>query len=113
VGIELDGTQIVAIAAFLRVINTLENIRQSIMLLESSLSVSSPEERKRLLQRAAAETGDSIRVLEGGGLHPDAVAHLRDARRMAEKAVRSVFFNRKHTEAAIRDQKKARAVLVD
>ena len=113
VGIELDGTQIVAIAAFLRVINTLENIRQRIMLLERSLSVSSPEERKRLLQRAAAETGDSIRVLEGGGLHPDAVAHLRAARRMAEKAVRSVFFNRKHTEAAIRDQKKARAVLVD
>jgi len=113
VGIELDGTQIVAIAAFLRVINTLENIRQSIMLLETSLSVSSPEERKRLLERAVSETGDSLRVLEGGGLHPDAVAHLRAARRMAEKAVRSVFFNRKHTEAAIRDQKKARAVLVD
>lgn len=113
VGIELDGTQIVAVAAFLRVINTLENIRQSIMLLETSLSVSSPEERKRLLERAASETGDSIRVLEGGGLHPDAVAHLRDARRMAEKAVQSVLFKRKHTEAAIRDQKKARAVLVE
>jgi hypothetical protein len=113
VGIELDGTQIVAIAAFLRVINTLENIRQSIMLLETSLSVSSHEERKRLLERAAGETRDSIRVLEGGGLHPDAVAHLRDARRMAKKAVQSLFFNRKHTEAAIRDQKKARAVLVE
>ena len=113
VGIELDGTQIVAIAAFLRVINTLENIRQSIMLLETSLSVSSPEERKRLLENAVSETADSIRVLEGGGLHPDAVARLRDARRMAEKAVQSLFFNRKHTEAAIRDQKKARAVLVE
>jgi hypothetical protein len=113
VGIELDGTQIVAIAAFLRVINTLENIRQSIMLLETSLSVSSPEERKRLLKNAVSETADSIRVLEGGGLHPDAVARLRDARRMAEKAVQSLFFNRKHTEAAIRDQKKARAVLVE
>jgi hypothetical protein len=113
VGIELDGTQIVAIAAFLRVINTLENIRQSVMLLETSLSVSSPEERKRLLENAVSETADSIRVLEGGGLHPDAVARLRDARRMAEKAVQSLFFNRKHTEAAIRDQKKARAVLVE
>src|SRR5881296_3082753 len=40
-GIELDGTQIVAIAAFLRVINVLENIRQSIVLLETSLAVSS------------------------------------------------------------------------
>src|SRR6058998_1260093 len=36
VGIELDGTQIVAVAAFLRVLNALENIRQSLELLESS-----------------------------------------------------------------------------
>src|SRR5712664_1541724 len=42
-GIELDGTQIVAIAAFLRVINVLENIRQSIELLETSRAVSSTE----------------------------------------------------------------------
>src|SRR5881296_806659 len=40
-GIEPDGTQSVAIAAFLRVSNVLENIRQSIMLLETSLAVSS------------------------------------------------------------------------
>ncbi|OLC38709.1 MAG: hypothetical protein AUH81_03525 [Candidatus Rokubacteria bacterium 13_1_40CM_4_69_5] len=42
VGIELDGTQIVAVAAFLRVINVLENIRQSIMLLEASLATEAP-----------------------------------------------------------------------
>jgi hypothetical protein len=60
VGIELDGTQIVAVAAFLRVINTLENIRQSIMLLETSLSVSSPEERKRLLERAARRSCQEV-----------------------------------------------------
>jgi len=68
-GIELDGTQIVAIAAFLRVINVLENIRQSIMLLEASLAVSSSAERARLLTRAVRETDDSTRVLTGGGLH--------------------------------------------
>ena len=112
-GIELDGTQIVAIAAFLRVINVLENIRQSIVLLEASLAVSSSAERRRLLERAVHETDDSIRVLSGGGLHADAVAHLQEARRLADKAVRSVFFGRKYTEKAIRDQKRARAFLVD
>jgi hypothetical protein len=111
-GIELDGTQIVAIAAFLRVINALENIRQSIEVLEASLEVSF-EERGRLLARAVRETDDSIRVLKGGGLHPEAVAQLQEARRLADKAVRSVFFGRTHTREAIREQTKARALLVE
>src|SRR5437667_3251218 len=111
-GIELDGTQIVAIAAFLRVINVLENIRQSIMLLEASRAVSSTE-RQGLLARAARETDDSIRVLRGGGRHAEAVAHLREARRLGDKAVRSLFFGRRYTQEAIREQKKARAFLVE
>jgi len=111
-GIELDGTQIVAIAAFLRVINALENIRQSIELLEASLEVPF-EERGRLLARAVHETDDSIRVLKGGGLHAEAVAPLQEARRLADKAVRSVFFGRRHTKEAIGEQKKARALLVE
>ncbi len=36
IGIRLDGTQVVAVAAFLRVINALENIRQSIELLRAA-----------------------------------------------------------------------------
>jgi hypothetical protein len=113
VGIRLDATQVVAVAAFLRVINVLENIRQSIMLLEASLAVSSSEEKRRNLEQAIRETADSTRVLMGGGLHPEAVAHLEKARRLAEKAVRSVFFSRKHTEEAIREHKRARALLVE
>jgi hypothetical protein len=113
VGIRLEATQVVAVAAFLRVINVLENIRQSIMLLEASLAMSSSEEKRRLLERAIRETDDSTRVLEGGGLHPGAVAHLQEARRLAEKAARSLFFSRRHTEEAIREQKEARALLVE
>ena len=112
VGIELDGTQIVAVAAFLRVVNALENIRESLTLLEASLKVSSTE-RQRLLERAARETADSARVLAGGGLHPEAVAHLQDAGRLVAKAIASGFFKRKHTEKAIREQQKARALLVE
>lgn len=112
VGIELDGTQIVAIAAFLRVVNALENIRESMAQLEASLDKGSGT-AKPLLQRAVNETKDSIRVLEGGGLHPEAVAHLKEARRLTKKAARSVFFRRKHTRNAIREQEKARAFLLE
>ena len=112
VGIELDGTQIVAIAAFLRVINTLENIRESLAQLDTSLEKRCGEAREHLV-RAVDETKDSISVLEGGGLHPEAVAHLREAKRLTKKASRSFFFRKKLTREAIDEQRKARAFLVE
>ena len=115
VGIELDGTQIVAIAAFLRVINALENIRQSIDLLESSRNkgIARRTEAKELIARSLNETQDSIRVLEGGGLHPEAVGHLREAQTFAKKAARSLFFRDRLTKQAIEEQNKARVQLVE
>ncbi|MGH7480074.1 MAG: hypothetical protein ACREJ8_10890 [Candidatus Methylomirabilales bacterium] len=112
IGIRLDATQVVAVAAFLRVVNTLENIRESIALLESSLDRRGME-AKELLDGAVSETGDSIRVLEGGGLHPEAVARLQDAKRLTQKANRSIFFRRKLTREAIGEQQRARAFLVE
>jgi hypothetical protein len=111
-GIELDGTQIVAIAAFLRVINTLENIRESIALLEQS-SVLHRHEAKRLLERAINETDDGIRVLEGGALHPQAVSHLKQAKRLSKRAARSFFRRHGLTRDAIEEQDRARAALVE
>ncbi len=111
VGIRLDATQVVAVAAFLRVLNALENIRQAIDLLEASLAGDSGR-LKALLRRAVRETEDSVQVLEGGGLHPEAVAHLRQASRLTDKAARSWLFKRKLTRDAIREQEKARAFLV-
>ncbi|MEE8197073.1 MAG: hypothetical protein V3T69_07850, partial [Acidiferrobacterales bacterium] len=64
IGINLDATQIVEVAAFLRVINGLENIRVSIELLEQS-SQAKGAQAKQLLKRAVAETNDSIDVLAG------------------------------------------------
>lgn len=113
VGIRLDATQVVAVAAFLRVINALENIRVSTELLEGSLRARFPEEAKELRERAIRETDDSIRALEGGGLHSEALAHLREARRLTKKAIHSLFFERKHTRKAIGAQQKARALLVE
>lgn len=82
VGIRLDATQVVAVAAFLRVINALENIRESIALLEASTRQRARSAREARA-RAVEEIQDAIRVLEGGGLHPQAAAHLRTARRLA------------------------------
>lgn len=115
VGIRLDATQVVAVAALLRVINALENIRVSIELLEVSAQKSSfeREQARRLLERAIHETQDSIRVLAGGGLHPDAVAHLQDAEGLVKKAARSVFFRGSRIRKAIDAEKRAKGLLVE
>jgi copper homeostasis protein CutC len=69
-------------------------------------------EAQTLLERAVSETGDSIRVLEGGGLHPEAVAHLKKAKGLAEKAACSLFKRRSLTKRAIEEQASARRQLV-
>jgi hypothetical protein len=113
-GIILDGTQVEEIAAFLRVINVLENIRQSIELLKPvAQRTSSTEEKiRRAVGQAAQETQDSIRVLSGGGLHPQAVQHLEEALQLIRKAEHGFLFRSKQAEQAIRQQEKARAELV-
>ncbi len=115
VGIRLDATQVVAVAAFLRVLNALENIRESIELLESSAGKGFAErnEARELLKRAVGETQDSINVLHSGGLHPEVVAHLQKAKELAEKAARSLFGRRGLTEQAIDAQRNARAQLIE
>lgn len=86
--ITLDGTQIVAVAAFLRVINALENIRQAIELLRARADnvVLPTESFPALLPRALDEIGDALMVLERAGLHADAAGRLRPARDLVERA---------------------------
>ena len=111
-GINLDGTQVVEVAAFLRAINALENIRVAIERLEQGAELARVP-AKQALRIAIAETDDSIAVLAGAGLHPEAVAHLREARRLAERAERS-WFRRAHlSREAIADLQQARAELVE
>jgi mono/diheme cytochrome c family protein len=114
IGIRLDGTQVVAVAAFLRVINALENIRQSIELLREAdgMGLSQQAEAKRLLRRATSETQDGIKVLAGGGLHPEAVAELERARRLTAEAAKGAFLQPERIRAAIEAQLNARAELV-
>jgi len=111
-GINLDGTQVVAVAAFMRVINALENIRGAVALLEESRRLKRKLARDRL-ELALAETADAIAVLAGGGLHPEAVRHLTEAKRLTEKAARSFFFRARLLRRAIKEQQKARAELTE
>jgi mono/diheme cytochrome c family protein len=115
VGIRLDATQVVAVAAFLRVINALENIRQSLELLTQSAALDFRERARglQLLEQAVSETGDSIRVLSGGGLHPEAVARLVEGQRLAERAASSLFNRRALTREAITAQELARSQLIE
>ncbi|MGH6690308.1 MAG: hypothetical protein ACREF4_06490, partial [Gammaproteobacteria bacterium] len=87
-GISLDATQVVAVAAFLRVINALENIRQALAYLEDSRS-GDRARAARQLRLAAEETNDAIVVLSGGGLHPGAVQRLQEAKRIIDDAAAS------------------------
>ncbi len=77
-GINLDATQVVAVAAFLRVINALDNIDRSITLLRNSDEGRFGSTSRDLLL-ASEEAIDARNVLRSGGLHPEAVIPLENA----------------------------------
>ncbi len=110
-GINLDGTQVVEVAAFLRVINALENIRVAVENLEQGL-VRARAPAKEALRIALADTEDGIAVLVGGGLEPAAIAHLEEARRLIERAVDSLFRRDRLARDAIAALSRARAELL-
>ena len=114
-GIHLDPSESAAVASFLRVINALENIRQSIIHLEryAAKNFQNFNRGTALLQRAVSETQDCIRVLTEGGLHPEAVEYLQEAVRQTLKAQSNLFFKRRLARRAIESQKKARDELVE
>ena len=114
VGIRLDATQVVAVAAFLRVLNVLESIRVGVERLEQTRTVGIFEraKAKELLRFAAEETDDAIAVLAGGGLHPQAVTELRQALRLIQDASKRVLFRRRLVREAIQAHRRARAELL-
>jgi mono/diheme cytochrome c family protein len=105
VGIKLDATQVVEIAAFLRVLNALENIREG----QAHLANGERDE----IRRAGFATDDAIRVLSAGGLHPEAVARLEEARRRIDKAEHAILFKHRNRRAAIEALEQARDAMVD
>ena len=114
-GIELDATQISAIATFLRVLNAIENIRQSTVLLADSVQQPPPrrDTAAALLKLARAVVDTAIRVLAEVGLHPQAVTLLQQAQRHIANAATYPLPPPSVVDEALRAQALARAELVD
>lgn len=102
--IELDATEIQAIAAFLRVINALENIRLAEAYLSEANRGRNPR-RGELVRLAREETGDAISVLAGASLHGDAAADLDEAQRKTAS-------RRPHVDQALAALQRARGRLL-
>jgi len=79
IGIRLEATQVQAVAAFLRVLNALENIRATTEIQNFVLDVRRHEVAESLLNLALKDQHDVVDVLDGAGLHPDAARHMRKA----------------------------------
>ena len=77
-GIALEATQVEAIAAFLRVLNALDNIREAT---ESATAAKRASDRAAadLLAQAIGDTQDAMGVLFARSLHPSAVKSLERA----------------------------------
>jgi hypothetical protein len=79
IGIHLETTEVEAVAAFLRVINVLENIRSTVDLDTRAKAATSFSQAQELLKLSLSELDDAIEVLNGGHLHPEAQKKLRQA----------------------------------
>ncbi len=79
IGIHLESTQVESVAALLRVLNALENIRSSTELDQAAVNLKDKGQANLLLDLASFDTRDAVRVLEERGLHLDALAKLKQA----------------------------------
>jgi cytochrome c peroxidase len=77
IGIHLEATQVEAVAAMLRVLNALENIRSSSELDAAAVNLKDKAKAKMLLDLASVDTRDAVRVLEERGLHLEALGMLQ------------------------------------
>ena len=111
----LSASEVLAIGAFLRVINALDNIRETTELLESSLEKGLLENARarELIRRAAYETEDAIIVLDGVNLHPMAVGILRRAEELIHSARAATFARAGLTRDALAELQRAREILIE
>ncbi len=87
-GINIDAAEVDAVAAFLRVINALENIRSSIRALDRVAGTSARNELiDRRLIRARADIDDAVRVLDDAGLHSETARRLEGIASLAVDAL--------------------------
>jgi cytochrome c peroxidase len=86
VGIQLEPTQVEAIAAFLRTINAMENIRSSTDTAITAKSAANDAGADSLILLMEADIEDAIQVLSARGLSANAVSHLQAALELSADA---------------------------
>lgn len=104
-GIRLSASQITAVAAFLRILNVLDNIDSAVVLLSNR--------SQNAVRRSVYDIDDAIRVLQGGGLHAEALPELLDAREIVAQAPRRNTLGRKLVQRAIEHLENAGRMLID
>ena len=100
----------------MRVINALDNIRETTELLESSMEKGFLETcagSGELIRRAAYETEDAIIVLDGVNLHPLAVGRLRRAEELIHSAREATFSRAGLVRDALAELQRAREILIE
>ncbi|HEX7773033.1 MAG TPA: hypothetical protein VF435_11475, partial [Pyrinomonadaceae bacterium] len=114
-GIRLEATEVVAVAAMLRVINVLENERSARDLIDRIKIATSQPQAQELASLALAEIDDAIEVLEGGGLHRKAQKEFNKARGNALKAGNASNASQRVSEAnkALANLDTAKADIID
>lgn len=98
-GIRLEATEVVAVAALLRVINVLENERSARDLIDRLKIATNQGHVKELALLAVSEIEDAIEVLVGGGLHRKAQREFVKARSHTLKAAEANNQNQRIIEA--------------
>jgi hypothetical protein len=113
IGIHLETTQVEAVAALLRVLNSLENIRSSSEL-DQAAAGKDFDAAKRLLDIASFDTEDSYQVLEERSLHMDASNLLRQAYQKERLALAQRKTSRRDglIADAVRLKSRARALML-
>jgi hypothetical protein len=115
IGIHLEPTHVQALAAFLRVLNALENMRAAQEMQTFVLNVRSDDVARSLLKLSTKEQQDAVEVLEQAGLHPVAVERLRKSVERATQASVTSFQGARNAliRQAMADQQAARRDLIE
>ena len=111
----LDGAQVNAIAAFLRALNSMENIRSASAFSSRALDPAELAPAAELVNWALAETTDAVEVLTQGPvkLFPDAVTALEEAQDFERQALAQDPPNADLLQDAIAAMEAARELVFD
>ena len=109
----LTATEVLAIGAFLRVINADDNIRETLHQLEKSRKQRWWEwtQSTKNLKQASYENDDAIQVLAAVNLHPQVIGHLQKASSLINGATGILSLRDRRTVDAMSELRKARKLL--